>query len=242
MSNCPKSRTIFILLYLSGQISYRPLQKRCNRLVRIITLLPKIVYLAVLLPSILMLLGYYSKKTKFHKFTAFSRDVSYIFYVGSNLTSLFADLLHPSAPHLLCKQINCIIAYTNYRIYAINTRNIERKFIVRLCIGIFPIACNLILKSVWQSSFTPPIVQLFITAAQTYRLIALLHSVLPLDGINWVLSVLIKHLEEFPNDRKLHNQLCSTFKQMKWIHFKLFRASELYNKRYIQFLWWIALH
>lgn len=230
MSKAPELRSMVILLILFGQISYRNRQKRNNRMERIITYILKMVYFVILFPSIFMLLGLHKKHSSFHKFTAFSRDISYIFYVGSNLIALFTDLLRPSRPYLLYKQINSIIAYTNYRINAIDTQQIKRKFFKRLWIGVLPIVGNLILKSAWRSLFTPPLSQAFITAAQIYRHIALLYSVLIMDATNSVLSAMITHLEKLPNDRKHYNQIYATIRQMKWIHFKLFRVSELYNK------------
>lgn len=243
MSEALVFRPIFILLFLFGQISYRHVQKRTILLQRMVAYIPKIVYFGILIPSLLMLLRFHERNPKIQKTTAFSRDISYIFFVGSNLTTLIVDLLYPSEPYLLYKQIIYIITYTSGRIGAINTQKIKRKFIRRLWIGVFPVVGNIIVKLLWKSLFTPPIIQVFVTTALIYRLIALLHSIITMDSINCVMSALIANLEENisvcadcasrkeRNNQKMFDQIVLTFKHMKWIHFKLFTVSELYNKR-----------
>lgn len=224
-------RATFILYFLFGHVSYRNAQHLKFPCVRLIVYIPKVVFFLILIPSILILAGFHRKNPKTQPFTALSQNITYTFFVCSNLISLFTDLIQPTASYSLYDQINYVIAYCNCRIQTIKTHSLMQDFTRRLALGGLLTAANVIIKLVWPSLITAPVTELFIAAAATYRYMALLYSVNAIDSISCVLTALIQCLKDLQTNPKNTCEILQTFQRMKWIHFRIFRISELLNKR-----------
>lgn len=231
MPQIAQMKTAFILYFLFGQVSHRNGPKLKPVFVRVIAYIPKVVYFVILIPSILILAGFHRKNPKTKQFTAISQNLAYTFFVCSNLISLFTDLIRPATSFLLYDQINYVIAYCNCRMQAIKVARLMRDFTRRLALGALLIVGNVIIKLVWPSLITAPVTELFIAAAATYRYVSLLYAVHAIDSMIYVVAALSRCLEGLQANPRSASHVLRTLQYMKWIHFRVFRVSELLNKR-----------
>lgn len=225
--------SIYLIFFIFGQTPSWPAETRNKQtLSRICSIALKIVYLLVLISLIYWMTTSSIKSNELHEFTSVLARVPFLFYILSNLVAVFSEWTNPNISQWLYKHISHVLLYTMQHVSSnLSLNQFKTGFYGKVLVAMLEATISFIVQSQLKSVIIEPVTEFLLLTATIYRYAAIFHILLFVDLIAYVMLTMNMRLDSI-NEQPLNpNEITATLQHFKWIHYNLYRASNMLNER-----------
>lgn len=172
------------------------------------------------------------KSNVLHEFTSVLARVPFLFYILSNLVAVFSEWTSPNISEWLYNHISQVLLYTMQHVSPNQSlKQFRTGFYLKVLVAVSEATISFLVQSQLKSVIIEPATEFLLLTATIYRYAAIFHVLLFIDLVAYVMLTLNKRLDSI-NEQPLNcNEMCATLQRFKWIHFNLYRASNVLNQR-----------
>lgn len=226
-------KSIFVYFYLFGQTTYIPLKSGCFKILSIVSFFPKILHFLVLIASIFTGLTQNNAWPNLSEFDTIILLVILLLSCISGILVFYSNLTYPFLSRTICKMFANVIQYTENRFFIIiSTQNFKKKFILKIIFSLSNQIISSLTLIIFPNSFYKPIATYFLGILFIYKVMIMTHTVFYIDLMVFLLHSINFQLKILSRIRWRRCSISIKFKQIKWIHLKLWKISKIINKQF----------
>lgn len=226
-------RSSFVYFYLFGQTSYIPLKGGHLNYLLGVSFFPKILHFLILFGAIITGVTQNSKWPNIFDFNSMVLIATVLLTFAADFLVLYSEFLSPFWSRTVCEMYAGVIQYTEHKFsITVPTNRFQNYFHLKIILFVLTETLSSALIIFIPNSFFKPIATYFLAILSIFKGMILLYIVLFIDLMQLLLFSLNFKLKSVTQNRLRRYSISIVFKQVKWIHYKLWKISKLINHRF----------
>lgn len=232
-----KLKVHFVIFYICGLTSYIPLKKGHTKRLQVVSILVKVIHVSVLIGYVTLFFINRFTQLKLINFNAIYLNYTVFYNAISYGYALYKSITTPNLSRNMCRQFASIIRYMERNLQvAIPMKKFLISFTLNMCLkltlaNIYTVTLRN-LGSNDNITFFQPMEEVLYTIMRHVIIMSAFHAILFISLIEVLLFSLNLKLGKSLYAFKRHSTIFTTLHQLKWIHYNLWKISQVINKRF----------
>lgn len=228
----------FVYFYLFGQTTYIPLKGGHSKCLLIVSFLPKLIHLAVIITNIFSTYTQINRKPSILTMNTVMLYTIFTINCMSNIVAFYLNVLTPFWSRQICDMFSNIIQFAECKMLVhVPVYRFQKHFHKKIWFGIILEIISSSTRIIVQSPVFKPMMNVYLLIIFLYKMFVMLHALMYIDLIQFVLCSVNTKLNNVAHTRWHRYSVAITFRQVKWIHFNLWKISKKINQQ----LGWIII-